>query len=92
MADVFLTGQLVCRGDDEVAAVAEHLERHLELTRAEPGCVSFEVARTENPLVWQVDEHFCDATAFAAHQKRVTGSEWGRATASIERSYTITGR
>ncbi|MEZ5086110.1 MAG: hypothetical protein R2722_07640 [Tessaracoccus sp.] len=39
--------------------------------------------------MWQVDELFVDAAAFAAHQDRVARSEWGRATAGIERRYTI---
>ena len=34
---------------------------------------------------------FQDAAAFTAHQQRVAGSEWGRATAGIERRYEIEG-
>lgn len=88
---VRLSGQLICRDVGEVAIVAQHLPEHVELTRAEPGCVMFEVRQTENPLVWQVDELFDDADAFAAHQDRVAASEWGRATAGIERRYTVDG-
>lgn len=67
-----------------------HLPEHIRLTRAEPGCLSFEVSPTINPLVWQVDEQFQDDASFLAHQQRVAASEWGRATASIERRYEIT--
>jgi quinol monooxygenase YgiN len=69
----------------------QHLPLHVELTRAEEGCVSFEVKRTHDLFVWQVDEQFLDAAAFRTHQERVAASEWGRATAGIERRYTIKG-
>ncbi|MFF1830421.1 putative quinol monooxygenase [Paenarthrobacter sp. NPDC058040] len=91
MNEVKLTGQLVCRDRDEVAVVVEHLAPHIELTLAETGCVSFQVNATADPLVWQVDEVFHDAASFRAHQARVAASDWGRATAGIERRYTVTG-
>jgi quinol monooxygenase YgiN len=91
VTDVYLSGQLVCRNTDDVAIVVQHLDRHITLTRAEPGCVSFSVMPTGNPLVWQVDEHFRDAAAFRIHQDRVADSTWGHATAGIERRYTIRG-
>jgi quinol monooxygenase YgiN len=88
---VHLTGLLVCRGDDEVAAVNEHLAKHVALTRSEKGCISFEVTRSEDPWVWQVEEWFRDAAAFALHQERVAQSEWGRSTTGIERRYVTEG-
>ena len=91
MTTVRLTGQLICDTNDDVARVHEHLALHVQLTRAEPGCLSFEVVQTENPLVWQVDEEFVDADAFRAHQARATASEWARGTVGIERAYTVTG-
>ncbi len=91
MTDVYLSGQLVCRNTDDVAIVVQHLDRHVTLTRAEAGCVSFNVTPTNDPLVWQVDEHFSDPDAFRLHQDRVAASTWGLATAGIERRYTIIG-
>ena len=91
MAQVVLSGVLVCRADAEVAIVQRLLGRHVELTRAEPGCVSFTVGPTGDSRVWQVDEVFTDAVAFRAHQERALASEWGRATAGIERRYAIRG-
>ncbi|MET4097604.1 antibiotic biosynthesis monooxygenase [Arthrobacter sp. UYCu712] len=91
MSNVFLSGQLVCSNRDEAVVVAEFLPLHIELTRAEQGCLSFEVNLTENPLVWQVDEQFQDAASFRAHQQRVAESGWGRATANINRQYEIKG-
>jgi hypothetical protein len=91
VTDVYLSGQLVCRNTEDVAIVAQHLDCHIMLTRAEAGCVSFSVTPTGDPLVWQVDEHFRDAAAFRLHQDRVADSVWGLATAGIERRYTIKG-
>ncbi|MFK4299756.1 quinol monooxygenase YgiN [Arthrobacter sp. GAS37] len=91
MTLVHLSGQLVCRDADEVAVVALHLARHVALTRAEAGCISFHVTATDDPMVWQVDERFSDEAAFRAHQDRVARSEWGRASAGIERRYSVTG-
>ena len=91
MGSVRLTGQLVCETLEQASVVEENLLMHTQLTRAEPGCVSFEVSRTHDELVWQVDELFQDAESFAAHQRRVADSEWGRATAGIERRYEIEG-
>lgn len=91
MNNIFLTGQLICQGDGEIAIVAEFLPRHIELTRAEPGCVSFEVNQTVDPLAWDVSECFRDAGSFELHQARVKSSEWGRATAGIKRSYSVSG-
>lgn len=86
---VRLSGQLVCADGAEAAVVRQHLPLHRELSRAEPGCVSFEVRETDDPYVWQVDEEFVDDDAFAVHQTRVAASAWGRATAGIERRYVI---
>lgn len=91
MSDVRLTGQLVCESSEQAELVAQHLPTHMALTRAEPGCISFEVHRTNDALIWQVDERFESEAAFNAHQDRVAASEWGRATAGIRRQYSIKG-
>ena len=91
MTTVRLTGQLICSTNDEAARVREHVALHVQLTRDEPGCLSFTVVQTENPLVWQVDEEFVDAAAFHTHQTRAAASEWARETAGIARSYTTEG-
>ena len=91
MSGIHLSGTLVCRDAREAAIVTAALPEHVRLTRAEPGCVSFEVATTDDPLVWTVEESFVDAAAFRSHQQRVVGSAWGRATAGIERRYEVEG-
>lgn len=90
MSNVTLSGKLRCANSDEKAAVKRHLPLHVELTRAEPGCLVFEIFPTDDPLVWSVEERFVDQAAFDFHQARVQSSEWGRATAAIERDYLVT--
>lgn len=86
---VHLTGRLICETHEQADIVAAHLPLHVQLTRAEQGCVSFAVEPSEEPFVWRVSEHFVDRDAFAAHQKRVAESAWGEATAAIARDYEI---
>lgn len=89
MSEFRLSGHLVCATNAEAAVVRAQLPRHVSLTRAEPGCVAFSVEPTEDPLVWQVDEVFVDRGAFEAHGARTASSEWGRATAGIQRRYAV---
>lgn len=84
-----LSGLLICRDATEARIVSEQLPEHIRLTRAEPGCLSFTVEVTDDPLVWRVDEAFTDQRAFEAHQTRTRGSDWFKATALIRREYQI---
>ena len=88
---VTLQGTLRCATDVEAARVRAALAEHIRLTRAEPGCISFEVTATDDPMIWNVAEAFCDAAAFEAHQTRAAASDWARETAGIARDYTIEG-
>ena len=88
---VTLNGHLRCATEDEAARVRKALDEHVRLTRAEAGCVSFEVTATDDPLVWSVAEEFTDADAFKAHQDRASKSAWADETRGIARDYTVTG-
>ena len=88
---VTLTGRLICTTLAEAARVRAHLPEHIRLTRAEPGCLRFDVVETADPLVWQVDETFADRAAFDAHQMRTRASRWAQETAGIARDFRITG-
>lgn len=65
------------------------LPAHITATRAESGCLSFEVTPTGDPSVWEVSELFDGADAFARHQQRVAAGTWGRMTAGIPREYRV---
>lgn len=89
--EVTLTGTLICKSAAEAARVRAALSAHIALTRAEAGCISFDVLPTLDPLVWSVAERFADADAFRAHQARAAASEWAAQTTGIARDYTIVG-
>lgn len=84
-----LSGRLTCASPQEAEIVARHLPEHIRLSRAEPGCLSFEVEQGDDPLVWTVEERFADRAAFDLHQDRTRASDWGRATAGIARASQI---
>lgn len=86
---VRLTGRLICATPDEAGIVRAFLPEHIRLSRAEPGCLSFEVNQTDDPMVWQVEERFTDMAAFEAHQARGKASEWGRISAGIRREFRV---
>jgi len=93
MARVTLTGFLICRSLEEADRAAALLPEHIRLTRAEPGCLVFEVVRSmSDPIRFAVREVFVDRAAFDAHQARVADSDWGRATRGIGRDYVLTER
>jgi quinol monooxygenase YgiN len=85
-----LKGQVICADTADAALVAAHIPTHIALTMAEPGCRSFTVTPTDDPLIWTVDESFADQAAFDAHQTRTRASDWYRLTAHIPRRYVIT--
>jgi hypothetical protein len=60
---VRLRGVLRCTSTEEVETVKRHLPEHTRLTRVEPGCLSFDVSQTDDPLVWKVAESFVDMVA-----------------------------
>lgn len=91
MTEVALKGELVCASPAEAEVVEALLPQHILSTRAEPGCLLFEVARRGSSLVWDVTERFENADAFRAHQARVAESAWGSDTAAIRRDYIVFG-
>ena len=86
---ITVTGHLICASTADVDLVRRLLPEHIRLSRAEPGCLSFNVVQTADPLVWQLDEAFRDRTSFAAHQARTQASDWFTATAHLKRDYQI---
>jgi quinol monooxygenase YgiN len=84
-----LRGQLVCMSDAEAQAVRSHRAEHISLTRAEPGCLSFDIDDTDDPMVFEVMESFTDRPAFDAHQARTRESRWFNATKGILRNFRL---
>ena len=72
---------------DEVRAA---LPEHIRLTRAETGCISFNVtASSEQKGRLLVEELFADRAAYNRHQARTKASDWATVTAGIPRHYVI---
>ena len=86
---IYLSVRLICDSHAQARAVMMALPDHIRLSRAEAGCVSFDVTPTDDPLVWQVDESFADRAAFDAHQARLAGTDWAVQTAGITRDYRV---
>ena len=71
-------------------AIAAALPLHIALTRAETGCLRFDVipdADIEGR--YNVSELFTDRASFEAHQDRIRSSDWGEISSGIPRDYTI---
>lgn len=89
MAKVYLDGLLIATSAAQRAVIDLYLEDHIELTRAEPGCLKFEV--TEDPgdrNKFHVSEIFDSEEAFDAHQVRAKASEWGQHSEKLERKFS----
>jgi quinol monooxygenase YgiN len=88
---IALHGFLVCPTAEEADRISLLLPEHVRLTRAEPGCLMFEVWRSrEDPTRFAVAEHFRDREAFERHRQRAAQSDWGKATQGLVRDYRIT--
>ena len=88
MPEIRLTGTMTCP-PERTDAIRAALPEHIRLTRAEPGCLAFEVSETA-PGVFSVAERFTDRSAFEAHQRRTQASDWARVTADCPRDYEVT--
>ena len=84
---IHLTGTLSCAAGRQ-QAVRDALPDHLRLTRAEPGCLEFEVVETR-PGSFSVSELFVDGAAFDAHQTRTRASDWHDVTRGMRRDYVV---
>ena len=84
-----VTGTLACSTAEEADLVRQLLPEHIRLSRAESGCLTFNVEPTDNPLVWRLDESFVDKAAFKAHGDRMRSSVWFAATAGLARNFEV---
>ncbi|KAF0170781.1 MAG: hypothetical protein FD162_3395 [Rhodobacteraceae bacterium] len=84
-----LRGHMICTTADECAAVLAHVAEHTRLSRAEPGCLSFEVTPTDDPMMFEVMETFRSRDDFNAHQTRTRASRWFEATRNVLRDFRV---
>lgn len=89
MPTIRLQGHIIVP-DGDLPKILLELPKHIELTRQEGGCLTFDVSQDpDNKNRFNVYEEFVDHNAFENHQKRVKNSNWGRITANAERHYSI---
>lgn len=75
---------------EQLEKVIAALSMHIELTRAEEGCLIFDVSQDDRcPTRFSVYEEFIDHDAFELHQHRVKNSDWGMLTRDVKRHYDI---
>ena len=86
---VRLTGTIRC-ATDETETLRAAIPAHVALSRAEPGCLAFDIRPTSDPCVFEVSERFCDDAAFQAHQARTRASAWWRITGHMQRDFEVT--
>jgi quinol monooxygenase YgiN len=85
---ITLTGTIRC-APDEVAIPSAAIPEHVRLTRTEPGCVHFVILPTADRCLFEVEERFADAAAFATHQARTRASPWWSRTGHMVREFRI---
>ena len=89
MTRVILKGYVIVP-DDDLDAINEALPAHIVNTRAEDGCLLFNVTQDENQKNrFNVHEEFNNKESFSNHQDRVKRSEWGNVSANLEKHYHI---
>lgn len=76
---------------ERLAVVIDSLAEHVALSRAEVGCIEFNVTLDPDvPGRLHVSELFNDEAAFMHHQVRTRASSWADITLGIERNYSFT--
>ena len=89
MPGLTLRGHIIV-SDSDLPRVLKALPKHVALTRAEQGCLIFNVSQdSENANKFYVYEEFVDRAAFAAHQRRSQGTRWATVTTEVERHCEI---
>ena len=89
MTRVILKGYVIVP-DDDLDAINEALPAHIVNTRAEDGCLLFNVTQDVNKKNrFSVHEEFINKESFLNHQDRVKRSEWGNVSANLEKHYHI---
>ena len=89
MGVVKLTGHIDVP-DADIEMVQTFAPEHIRLSRAEKGCLKFELWQdADNPNIFRLDEAFKDRAAFEVHSARAKASEWGQVSAHLTRHFTI---
>ena len=89
--NIHINGTIACDPDD-LELLLTALPGHLALSRAEPGCLAFDIRVSgADPCVFVVTERFADRAAFDTHTARTRASSWWAKTRHIPRKITMSG-
>ena len=90
MAKVIVQGHIMVP-DADMPVIQKELPAHIELTRQEAGCLSFEITQDENNQnKFHLYEEFASPEAFEAHRERAGAATWGQVSQNVERHFEVT--
>lgn len=93
-----MQGKVIARGtihcpSSELEAMRPLIDEHVRLSRAEPGCLCFDISPSRHdPEIFTVTEEFVDRDAFAAHTARTRASDWWEKSQHLIRNIHIHDR
>ena len=88
---VYLAGHIIVSAKNRARVMAA-MDEHIALTRAEAGCLHFDIIEDEQDTTkFHVVEIFKSPAAFAAHQARTAQSVWAEASRDCPRDYVTAG-
>ncbi len=85
--NIVLTGQLHIPLAEQTR-LQPLLDAHIAATKAEPGCLFFEVTQdAKDPTLFRVSERFIEQAAYDFHQQRGANSPWGKSSRHLQRKF-----
>ncbi len=93
-----MQGKVIARGTvtvpaDELDAITPLIAEHIRLSRAEPGCIAFDISPSpHDPFLFHVAQEFIDRDAFAAHTDRTRASVWWAKSQHLTRDIRVYDR
>lgn len=89
-SEAFLLAGHVIAPEANLEAILQELPGHRDATRAEPGCLRFDVFQDlEDKCKLHVFEVFKSEKDFRLHKKRMQGTAWVKASQNLEKFYTV---
>lgn len=90
--EAFIMGGYVIAPEDDLPNILSEMPKHIALSRAEPGCVRFDLWQDDiDPMKLHMIEIFKDLNAAEFHRDRMKHTNWKKAAANIERDYCYIG-
>lgn len=89
LKNIVVSGSITCEPND-LDMLSAAVDEHIRLTRAEAGCIEFDIVQSApGSGKFVISERFVDRAAFDAHTARTRASNWWAKTQHIPRDITI---